>query len=82
MLEKNIPDGDCTAKDSGENLESFWKDFQKRMPPSHADKFLGVAKNTVMAAIVRGEIEPIRVPGGKRVFVTPEILAQWVKTYW
>lgn len=82
MLEKNIPDGDCTAKDTDENLESVRRFVDALIPPSRADKILGVRKNTVMAAIRRGEIEPIRIPGGKRVFVTAELLNQWVRAYW
>ena len=60
----------------------FWDDFNHRMSPKQADRLLKVHDNTVMAAIRRGEIVPLRCPGSKRVFVTPNILADWVRDYW
>lgn len=70
------------AAKSDTDLTAFWTDFDQRMSPSEADRRLGVAKNTVMAAIRRGEIEPLRIPNQKRVYVTPNLLAEWVSEYW
>lgn len=70
------------AAKSEADLTAFWTDFDQRMSPSEADRRLGVAKNTVMAAIRRGEIEPLRIPNTKRVYVTPNLLAEWVQAYW
>ena len=70
------------AASSDADSAAFWTDFNQRMSPTEADRALGVAKNTVMAAIRRGEIKPLRLPNKKRVFVTPNILAEWVADYW
>lgn len=63
-------------------LTEFWSDFDQRMSPYQADKRMGIAKDSVMAAIRRKEIEPLRVPKSKRVYVTPRLLAEWVLEYW
>ncbi len=60
----------------------FWDDFDQRMSPKQADRLLKVHDNTVMAAIRRGEIVPLRCPGTTRVYVTPNILAEWVRNFW
>ena len=55
-------------------------DYEQRMPPSRADKYLGLKNGTVSAAIRRGEIRPYRFKESpERAWVTPMMLAEWLQ---
>ena len=56
------------------------EDYEQRMPPSRADKYLGLKNCTVSAAIRRGEIRPYRFKESpERAWVTPMMLAEWLQ---
>lgn len=81
MPQKIVPEPEIT-----EEQKEALRDFFMRMPPYKADALLGISQNTVMAAIKRKEIKPLRCPGKdpdkSRVYVTPQLLAQWIIEYW
>lgn len=62
--------------------EAILADFEQRMPPSRADKYLGIKNGTIAAAIKRGEIQPYRLScEPDRCYVTPMILAEWLDDF-
>ena len=81
MFEKIVPEPEISEVQQ-EALRSFFM----RMPPYKADTLLGVSQGTTMAAIKRKEIKPLRCPGKdpdkSHVYVTPQMLAQWILNYW
>lgn len=54
-------------------------DFNSRMSPRQADRFIHVDSGTVRGAIERREIAYIKI--GSRYKVTPAALAAWVEEY-
>jgi hypothetical protein len=56
-------------------------DFNQRLPPTKADRYLHLRNGTIQGAIERGEIVPYSFPGSSRIYVTPAILADWLEEY-
>lgn len=81
MPQKIVPEPEIV-----EEQKEALRDFFMRMPPYKADKLLGISQGMTMAAIKRGEINPLRCPGKDpkvtHTYVTPQILAQWILDYW
>lgn len=73
-----MPPTSVPAEDVSITLDQF----EKRMSPTDADAYLKIKAGSVIAAIRRGEIKPLRRPGTVRCYVTPRILAKWIEEYW
>lgn len=80
MPTKIVPDMEQVAIVNPSMWAEIYADLLQKMPPSAADKALGLKDGTVAAAIRRNEIKPYKF-SASRVYVTPCMLAEWAVTY-
>lgn len=74
---------DASREYTDEEISLFLNyELNRMMTPAQADFYISKAANTVMSAIRRKEIRPLRCPGSEQCYVTPLMLGRWILTYW
>lgn len=78
MAEKSAPNSQ-PKEEEYRHAADVLTDFNARMSPRQAAKYLGVGANVIIGAIERGELAYMVI--GTRRKVTPMALAAWVEDY-